>query len=842
MKGYTVASKTVRQTTDCLSQHSSADKDALAFAPPDYGIDFVDQGLGTDPVQRQPKPEEEKRPLQGRFEVAPTQMHQEQAESSPNRTGMPDGLKAGIESLSGMDLSDVRVHANSNMPAQINALAYAQCSDIHLGPGQESHLPHEAWHIVQQRQGRVQPTMQMRGRKLNADSFLEHEADVMGARALQGDTAPVANASTRVRSTIDTVIQPRLGFEIEMLALVDINGRPIPEKTDLGTIGVHNLEMTVDHGPAVAAQTPTPAYRANFSIPGMAPGPAPLLLGPYDTPLGTDTRMAFVGGAVGVDPRAALVLNLLAWGNWAAATAGVDRARIANPDNRPIVQIDQILQQYDYQRIFDNYERGPAQLVLAALQAQIAQWHVLNPNANTRFGRPASNARRTARYNAANAQLVALNAEAVAHSAMWLANPAPPVGMAREYRQGGPMAAWNPAHPQFQPQEGMGTDRYASILELVTPGGAGYEPETPGGRANIIAAVTEAVNFATALEAATGNFANRALLSTVAGVNNVTNPLINVGNPLQPNQTTDASIQSTMAIDLAQMASFFKSTVAAANRSQLLFELKHHSDPVGPMGVPMPPRSETAMARAPIAARNIIRNRLNLIPGWAGNVSHLRGLITLIAQYLLMGQHFYHPGALPLDKNIVPLLSRNDLGSVIFAEMVPPAERPLVATALLRAPVIAAILAETNRVGAMAVFGNAADNVAPAGAAPYNLSCTQFITNVLSGLPDGITGNLGGFRQFPHGESVDPLGARGGDYRRAGPAQREGAIFELRNMIPSQSLGLPPDRFPHNQWVTLAPDMCNLLAALNARTVAASATDTRYRQATGLLQNEAGPW
>jgi Domain of unknown function (DUF4157) len=48
-------------------------------------------------------------------------------------------------------------------PAQLNALAYAQGNDIHLGPGQEQHLPHEARHVVQQRQGRVQATMQMAG-------------------------------------------------------------------------------------------------------------------------------------------------------------------------------------------------------------------------------------------------------------------------------------------------------------------------------------------------------------------------------------------------------------------------------------------------------------------------------------------------------------------------------------------------------------------------------------------------------------------------------------------------------------------------------------------------------
>jgi hypothetical protein len=100
--------------------------------------------------------------------------------------GLPGDLQAGIASLSGMDVSDVQVHRNSDKPAQLNALAYAQGNDIHLAPGQEQHLPHEAWHVVQQRQGRVEPTMQMAGVGVNDDASLEEEADRMGAQALQG--------------------------------------------------------------------------------------------------------------------------------------------------------------------------------------------------------------------------------------------------------------------------------------------------------------------------------------------------------------------------------------------------------------------------------------------------------------------------------------------------------------------------------------------------------------------------------------------------------------------------------------------------------------------------------
>ena len=152
------------------------------------------------PLQRESAEEEE--PLQGRFVTAQLQeaedeeLQIEQAPSLPaqlqpeppprrNETGLPDGLKSGIESLSGVTLDDVRVHYGSSKPAQLNALAYAQGSEIHVAPGQEQHLPHEAWHVVQQAQGRVQPTAQLQGGvPVDDNEVLEQEADAMGARAL----------------------------------------------------------------------------------------------------------------------------------------------------------------------------------------------------------------------------------------------------------------------------------------------------------------------------------------------------------------------------------------------------------------------------------------------------------------------------------------------------------------------------------------------------------------------------------------------------------------------------------------------------------------------------------
>ena len=70
-----------------------------------------------------------------------------------------------------------------NRPAAVQAHAYTQGTEIHIAPGQERHLPHEAWHVAQQMAGRVQPTTEIGGMPVNDNAALEHEADVMGARA-----------------------------------------------------------------------------------------------------------------------------------------------------------------------------------------------------------------------------------------------------------------------------------------------------------------------------------------------------------------------------------------------------------------------------------------------------------------------------------------------------------------------------------------------------------------------------------------------------------------------------------------------------------------------------------
>jgi hypothetical protein len=118
---------------------------------------------------------------------------------------LPEVLKAGAESLSGYSMGKVQVHYNSPAPAAYQAYAYAQGMDIYLAPGQEHRLPHEAWHVVQQMQGRVKPTMCLHGIAANDNAALEQEADDMGKRMLQVE--PSGNPVLRIASVTQPVIQ-----------------------------------------------------------------------------------------------------------------------------------------------------------------------------------------------------------------------------------------------------------------------------------------------------------------------------------------------------------------------------------------------------------------------------------------------------------------------------------------------------------------------------------------------------------------------------------------------------------------------------------------------------------
>ena len=136
------------------------------------------------PLQRQDQPREgsaettQPKPT-SRFGYSLAQIPIASPEASGSRAaGLSGSLRTRIERLSGLFMRNVVVHYSSPMPAQLHAWAYTQGSDIHLGPGQEHHLPHETWHVVQQMQGRVKPTIHLLGAEVNDDHELEKEADL----------------------------------------------------------------------------------------------------------------------------------------------------------------------------------------------------------------------------------------------------------------------------------------------------------------------------------------------------------------------------------------------------------------------------------------------------------------------------------------------------------------------------------------------------------------------------------------------------------------------------------------------------------------------------------------
>jgi hypothetical protein len=151
------------------------------------GSDFSRSSQFQPPIQAKPS-------FRGLSQELAAESQPVQLREAENKTGLPDDLKAGVESLSGFSMDDVRVHYNSSKPDELQALAYTQGTEIHVGPGQEKHLTHEAWHVVQQMQGRVKPTMQLKEKvNVNDDASLEREADVMGTKAIhfseKGSTA-----------------------------------------------------------------------------------------------------------------------------------------------------------------------------------------------------------------------------------------------------------------------------------------------------------------------------------------------------------------------------------------------------------------------------------------------------------------------------------------------------------------------------------------------------------------------------------------------------------------------------------------------------------------------------
>jgi hypothetical protein len=225
-------------------------------------------------------------------------------EASGGPRGLPDRLKTSIEQLSGVSMSDVRVHQNSCEPARLHAHAFTCGTDIHLAAGQEQHLAHEAWHAVQQKQGRARPDGSRSALpSINDDPGLEGEADRMAARASRAEFSRARKNPLPVsQPPPPRVIQPKkidTDFgAFETTRFVELNDRgveiilrfhPNENKVEARKIAlVQSVKAVKASGDAYAVD-PT---RANRMVPTGKPGAGYVIdaSGATNNPIFYDTK------------------------------------------------------------------------------------------------------------------------------------------------------------------------------------------------------------------------------------------------------------------------------------------------------------------------------------------------------------------------------------------------------------------------------------------------------------------------------------------------------------------------------------------------------------------------
>jgi len=607
-----------------------------------------------------------------------------QVESAINRArGSGQPLESTVQKQMshklGHDFSGVRIHTGSEadtLNQQLSAKAFTTGRDIFFrrgtyNPASNSGrqlIAHELSHVVQQSTGRIQ-NCQSDGVTINIDRALEAEADVLGGQAARGEMARVNGDRLGVEIQSKSIIQPKLGFEIEMAVLVDINGRPVSEKTSLGRISPH-LELTVDQNPMVEAPTPTPAAG-----------------GAYDLPVG-----------------------------WERIAAHID----------------------------------------------------------------------------AEGNINYYSSEEEARTAHSLPLPGEKITPAYRKTANGRETLLHPAGP------GMGMDRYASIIEIVTNA---YEPETQSGAQNIREAMTAAQIFADYIKTNVINHHQRVQLNRIPNVT-VENEQTHIGNPNNHNQTVNASIQSTLGVDIAQLPAFIKSSIDPFYQGP--FKIKHAAEAEEQQGA-LVQRELLESAKNADAVINEIGNvmRRTILPNKRIELHHIRGLFVLICQYLRLGKYAYDPATARwgLDKNAVALMSRTDL-SKIFKNL-PSDQRTWLSQNI--ATVKNSLLLHSHRSPNSTLFTD--PNETQQSAYHSNVTAVNFINNVFTQDVDGVTAQFGAIKEM--GPEVVKQGGL------FGIGEKKGPVFEIRNMVPPNTV--MDGRFEPTTWMNLAKYFIALLSTLNLR-------------------------
>jgi hypothetical protein len=164
-------------------------------------------------------------------------------EKQPNKTGIPDALKAKLEQEFGFDLSKIRVHYNASIPPELNALAYAKGLDVYISKGNEKHLEHELRHVVQQMKGEAKATEIINGEKVDTRNSMEDEAD---ADTTTDNSAPLKNLQESTPS--GDIVQRQVITEEAALAKMEIVGGDFKGTSEIKIPYGNDPESTNCHG------------------------------------------------------------------------------------------------------------------------------------------------------------------------------------------------------------------------------------------------------------------------------------------------------------------------------------------------------------------------------------------------------------------------------------------------------------------------------------------------------------------------------------------------------------------------------------------------------------------
>lgn len=173
-------------------------------------------------------------------------------EAKQKNTGMPDSLKAGVENMSGLDMSDVRVHRSSNKPSKVNALAYTVERDIVFAPGQ--HAPHtytgqelqahEIAHVVQQSRYAIGGTLQREQASASLDANAQRIIDLSRGRGTR---------RRRARAVVRAIIAQYFSQHASKISRITYGGR-----------SHDGLEITFDRAGGGARMTGTISVSREF--------------------------------------------------------------------------------------------------------------------------------------------------------------------------------------------------------------------------------------------------------------------------------------------------------------------------------------------------------------------------------------------------------------------------------------------------------------------------------------------------------------------------------------------------------------------------------------------------